>query len=248
MSPDTILLVCGAAVAGFVQGLSGFAFGMVSMAIWVWGIEPRMAVVMAVFGGLTGQTLSAFTVRRGLNFATLLPFLLGGLVGIPIGVSMLPHLDPALFKLVLGMLLVVCCPLMLMAGRLPKVEFGGRIADALAGLAGGVSGGIGGFTGAIPTLWCSLRQYDKDLQRTVIQNFNLAALAATMSAYLFVGAVTREMLPKFALVAPALVLPSMLGARIYAGLSPAAFRRIVLVLLTASGIAMLVSSLPGLLR
>jgi uncharacterized membrane protein YfcA len=70
----------------------------------------------------------------------------------------------------------------------------------------------------------------------------------TMGAYLYTGAVTREMLPMFAVVAPALLLPSLIGARIYVGLSEAAFRRIVLILLTCSGLAMIASSLTHALK
>lgn len=244
MSPELWLLVAGAAVGGFVQGLSGFAFSMVAMSIWVWGVEPRLAAMMAVFGGLCGQLLSAFTVRRGLHLPVLLPLLAGGLAGVPLGVWLLPRLDPADFKLVLGAVLAIACPAMLLAKRLPSIRHAGPLPDALVGGAGGVLGGIAGFTGVLPTLWCTLRGLAKDQQRAVIQNFNLATLAVTMAAYLATGAVTREMGPAFALVAPALVLPSLLGARIYVGLSEAAFRRIVLLLLSASGVMMVVSSLP----
>ena len=247
MNADIWLLVVGAAVAGFVQGVSGFAFGMVSMSFWVWGIEPRVAAVMTVFGALSGQVLSAFTVRRGLSAATLLPFLVGGAVGIPIGVWALPRFDPAVFKLTVGAFLLVGCPAMLLASRMPRVTAGGRLADGLVGAVGGVMGGLGGFTGVAPSLWCTLRGYDKDLQRSVIQNFNLAALSVTMTAYVVSGAVTAEMLPRFAVVLPALIVPSMLGARVYVGLSPLAFRRVVLSVLTAAGVAMVAASLPTIL-
>lgn len=242
-----ILLVTGAVVAGFVQGVSGFAFGMVAMSFWVWGIEPRVAAVMAVFGALSGQLLAVSTVRRGLSAATLWPFLAGGIVGVPIGVWALPRFDPTLFKLALGAMLVVCCPAMLLSSRFPTVSAGGRLADGVAGAAGGVMGGLGGFTGVVPTLWCTLRGYEKDLQRSVIQNFNLAALAMTMAAYVLSGAVTGDMLSKFMIVLPALVLPSLLGARVYRGLSPLAFRRVVLALLSAAGVAMIVASAPAVL-
>ena len=53
---------------------------------------------------------------------------------------------------------------------------------------------------------------------------------------------------KFAIVAPAMLLPSLLGARIYRGLSPLAFRRVVLLLLSAAGLAMVAAGLPALLR
>lgn len=35
-----LVVALGAAVAGFVQGLSGFAFGMVAMSFWAWVLEP----------------------------------------------------------------------------------------------------------------------------------------------------------------------------------------------------------------
>ncbi|MEQ1686201.1 MAG: sulfite exporter TauE/SafE family protein [Burkholderiaceae bacterium] len=248
MSAEFMLLVLGAGVAGFVQGMSGFAFGMVAMSFWVWGIEPGLAAVMSVFGGLTGQLLSAATVRRGLHLKLLLPFLAGGVVGVPIGVWALPHLNPSHFKLALGTMLLVCCPAMLLAPRLPPVTRGGRLGDAAAGAVGGLMGGIGGFTGVVPALWCTLRGYDKDAHRAVLQNFNLAALAATMVALMLSGAVRSDMWPKFAVVAPALILPSMLGARVYLGLSPAAFRRLILCLLSLSGVAMMAAALVALFR
>lgn len=249
MDPVVVaVVVLGAAVGGFVQGLSGFAFSMVALSIWAWAVEPRLAAAMAVFGGLTGQVLAAVTVRRGFDLKRLLPFLAGGVVGIPIGVALLPHLDVTLFRVLFGSLLVTWCPVMLMARRLPHLQAGGRWADGVVGATGGVMGGLGGFTGAVPTLWCTLRGFDKDAQRAIIQNFNLAALAMTMASYLACGVITRDMLPMFAIVAPAMLLPALLGARLYIGISEAAFRKIVLSLLTASGVALLASSLPALLQ
>jgi uncharacterized membrane protein YfcA len=139
---------------------------------------------MAVSGGLVGQVIAVFTVKRGLRPAALLPFLAGGLVGVPLGTWALPHLNPAAFKLTLGLFLVLCCPAMLLAHRAPRIAFGGRWADGAVGLVGGAMGGIGGFSGVLPSLWIALRGWDKDLQRSIIQNFSLVALATTLASYL----------------------------------------------------------------
>lgn len=242
MSGELWLLAGGAALAGLVQGISGFAFAMVAMSVWVWGLEPRLAAVMAVSGGLLGQILGLFTVRRSPRWAALLPFLAGGLTGVPLGAWLLPYLNPAAFKLILGLFLVLCCPAMLLAQRLPRIRAGGGWADAAIGLAGGVMGGIGGFSGVLPSLWVTLRGWDKELQRGIIQNFSLAALTVTLASYFAAGMVTADMAPKFAIVAPAMLLPSLLGARIYHGLSPEAFRRVVLLLLSAAGLAMVAAA------
>ena len=246
---DSVLgiVALGAIAAGFVQGLSGFGFGMVAMSFWAWTLDPRLAAVLAVCGALTGQIVAAVTVRRGFDRARLLPFVLGGLAGIPLGVAVLPRLDMDAFKLVLGTLLVLWCPAMLMAKQLPRITRGGRVADAMVGLAGGVMGGLGGFTGVLPTLWCTLRGMDKDAQRAIIQNFNLAMLLVTFVTYVATGLITRPTLPLLAIVIPAMLVPSLLGARLYLGISEARFRQVVLGLLTLSGVAMLAGSLLKML-
>jgi uncharacterized membrane protein YfcA len=248
MEAQTLIIIAGAVVAGFVQGLSGFAFGMVSMSFWAWTIDPRLAAAMAVFGSLTGQIIAAVTVRRGFDAKKLAPFVIGGLLGLPLGLLLLPRLDVLMFKALLGSLLVIACPAMMFAAQLPRITRGGRVADAVAGAGGGFMGALGGFTGVVPTLWCTLRGMDKDSQRAIIQNFNLALLAVTFVSYIATGVITTATLPFFAIVAPAMLIPSLLGARLYIGISEGTFRKVVLGLLTASGVALLLGSVPGLMR
>jgi uncharacterized membrane protein YfcA len=248
MEAQTLVIIAGAVAAGFVQGLSGFGFGLVAMSFWAWTIDPRLAAAMAVFGALTGQIIAAVTVRRGFDVKRLAPFVLGGLLGIPAGMLLLPQVDVQVFKAFLGSLLAVWCPAMLFSAQLPRITRGGRVADALVGAGGGVMGALGGFTGVLPTLWCTLRGMDKDAQRAIVQNFNLAMLLVTFATYVGTGIIDRTTLPFLAIVAPAMLVPSLLGARLYIGISEATFRKVVLSLLTATGIALLVSSVPRLLE
>jgi uncharacterized membrane protein YfcA len=247
MDATVLIIAIGAMVAGFVQGLSGFAFALVAMSFWVWTVDPMLAAALVVFGSLLGQILAMFSVRRGFNMARLLPFVIGGLAGIPLGVFVLPLLNANLFKVFLGILLAVWCPVMLLTPKLPALRAGGKLADGVIGAIGGFMGGIGGFSGVIPTLWCNLRQLDKDEQRAVIQNFNLTMQIVTFATYVGSGIITRKTLPMFAVVAPAMLIPTLLGMRLYLGISESTFRKIVLSLLTLSGVALLASSLPKLL-
>lgn len=248
MDSQTLIIIAGAVAAGFVQGLTGFGFGLVAMSFWAWTMDPRLAAAMAVFGALTGQTIAAVTVRRGFDLKRLAPFVLGGLLGLPVGMLLLPQVDVQVFKAFLGSLLAVWCPAMLFSAQLPRITRGGRAADALVGAGGGVMGALGGFTGVLPTLWCTLRGMDKDAQRAIVQNFNLSMLLVTFATYVATGIIDRATLPFLAIVAPAMLVPSLLGARLYIGISEATFRKVVLSLLTATGIALLLSSVPRLLE
>lgn len=241
------LLLIGAIVAGFVQGLSGFAFSMVAMSFWAWALDPKLAAVLAVFGALTGQVLAFFSVQRPFSLVVLWPFLVGGLVGIPMGVLILPHLDAHWFKAIIGTLLVLWCPVMLFSTQQPQGKVHTPIANGLVGALGGMMSGLGGFAGALPSLWCAARGYERHTQRAIIQNFNLAMLSVTMVTYIATGLVTTAVLPYFALILPAMLVPTLLGTRIYKHISDSMFRTLVLSLLTCSGLALLSSALPQLL-
>jgi uncharacterized membrane protein YfcA len=247
VDPLISVVALGAAAGGFVQGLSGFAFGLVAMAVWAWALDPVLAGPLVVFGSLVGQLLSAGSIRRGFDPRRVLPFVAGGVLGVPLGVALLRHIDPLAFKLAVGVLLVVWCPAMLLARDLPRVAGGGRFADAGAGMLGGVMGGLGGLTGPAPTLWATLRGWDRDAQRAVFQVFNLAMHGLTMAAYLATGTVSAEAARLFLVVAPAMLVPTLIGARLYRRFSDAAFRKVVLGLLAASGAILVATTFPKLL-
>jgi uncharacterized membrane protein YfcA len=242
---DTYLAVVigGAIVAGFVQGLSGFAFSLAALSIWAWAVEPQVAAPLAVFGSLVGQVVALPITWRGTQLKRLAPFIIGGVIGVPLGVFLLSVLDPAGFKLALGVFLLLYSPAMLFVPSTLALRWGEAWADAVIGWLGGVFGGIGGMAGGIPTLWCTLRGWGKDTQRGVMQAFNITMHVATLTSYVVAGdIITAETLKLFAIIAPALAIPVLLGALVFRRLNQLAFRRIVLGLLFLSGAVLTVSS------
>jgi len=241
-------VLLGAAAGGLVQGLSGFAFGLIAMAFWAWAVPPQLAGPMVVFGWLVGQLLGLRTVRGHVQWRRVAPFIIGGFLGVPLGAALLPHIDQTVFKLLVGALLTAWSAAMLLIRELPRLVAGGRLADGAAGLVGGAMGGIAGLTGPAPILWCTLRGWDRDVQRAIFQTFNIAMHTLTMTIYVGFGLITGEALRLFALIAPTLFIPTLIGARLYRHLSVFAFRRLVLLLLLLSGVMLLGGSLPELLR
>ena len=239
-------VLIGTLIAGFIQGLSGFAFGLVAMTLWAWVLAPQLAGPLVVFGSLVGQLLALGTMRRSLHARRLWPFVLGGCIGTPIGVAMLHTIDPTAFKLAVGLILVVYCPILLFIRDMPRITMGGRLADGGIGVIGGFMGGLGGLNGPAPTLWCALRGWSRDEQRAVFQTFSLCMQALALTMYAASGLIDRQTLLLFAIEAPAMVLPTLLGIRLYARFSDVGFRRLILVLLSLSGVVLLLASVPKL--
>jgi uncharacterized membrane protein YfcA len=242
-----LYVLVGAAFAGFVQGLSGFAFGMVAMTFWAWSVAPQLAGPLVVACSFLGQLLSIGSARSGFAPRLVLPFIAGGVLGVPLGALLLPLIDQTVFKAAIGALLVLWCSLMLIARDLPRVRRGGALADGAVGVIGGIMGGLGGLSGPAPTLWCTLRGWERDAQRAVFQSFNLAMHTLTLATYGAAGILTGDALRLVAIAAPAMLLPVLLGARLYARLNGTGFQRLLLALLLLSGIGLLASALPRLL-
>ena len=110
MDATLLIVLAGAAAAGFAQGVSGFAFSLVALSIWAWAVEPQMAAPMSVYGALAGQLVALPWVWRGFDLKLLLPLVIGGLLGVPVGAYLLQWIDPDLFKFCLGVFLLIYCP------------------------------------------------------------------------------------------------------------------------------------------
>lgn len=244
MTSDVALLVLGgSAIAGFVSGLAGFAFGLVAMVFWAWTLPPQVIGPMLVVGSLTGQMLTIHTVRAQIRVKLIAPFIAGGVLGVPLGAALLPLLNPAAFRAGVGVLLIVYCGTVLAAANLPALTRGGALADGGVGLIGGVLSGIAGLVGPAPTIWCMLRRHDKDTQRAICQTFFIAMQSLTLATYLATGLIGQHTLVLIAWMVPSALVFAWLGSRVYVRLSDHSFRRVLLLLLFASGVALLGSSL-----
>ncbi len=80
----------------------------------------------------------------------------------------------------------------------------------------------------------------------MFQVFSLSMQSLTLAMYSLSGLITGETLFLFALVAPAMIVPTLLGVRLYTRFSDTAFHRLILILLSLSGIVLLVASVPWL--
>lgn len=217
------------------------------MAFWAWTLDPRLAAVVVVGCSVVGQAITIAAARRGFNLKRTLPFIAGGVLGVPVGVTILPLVDQVTFRAIVGGLLALFCPAMLFFGGKPRFAKERPAANSGIGFIGGVLGGIGGFTGAVPTLWASLQAWTKDEQRAIIQWFNLAMHVVTITGYGASGLITAERAKWLLVAIPAMVIPSLAGAKLYTKISDVAFRRLILVILSATGVALLVSSAPKLI-
>jgi uncharacterized protein len=237
------VLTFGALAGGFVSGLAGFGTALMALGIWLYILPPPVAVSLVLICSIIAQTSTMPSIWRSIDFKLVWPFLAGGLAGVPLGLMLVAYADPRLFKLSVGILLLVFPTALYFQRRPMALSAGGRAADGAIGFAGGVLGGLAGLSGPLPILWASVRGWGKDERRSIFQTFNLTILTAALCAQLVAGFVTQEVLWLALLVLPATLAGAWLGARTYHVLSDGNFRDVVLALLFLSGTALVWSSL-----
>jgi uncharacterized protein len=237
-----VLLFFGALAGGFVSGLAGFGTALMTLGIWLYVLPPAVAVPLVLICSIVAQTSTLAAIWRAIDFKLVWPFLVGGLAGVPLGTLLIAHADPRIFKLSVGVLLLVF-PTALYFNRTPLAwRFGGRIADAAIGFAGGILGGLAGLSGPLPILWASVRGWGKDERRSIFQIFNWTVLSAAFCLQAGAGFVTREVIWLALLAFPGTVFGAWLGARAYRVMSDRHFRDVVLGLLFLSGVGLVWSS------
>jgi uncharacterized membrane protein YfcA len=238
-----VLLFLGALAGGFVSGLAGFGTALMALGIWLYVVPPSVAVPLVLICSIVSQTSTLPGFWRSIDFRLVWPFLIGGLAGVPLGTLLIAHADPRIFKLSVGVLLLVF-PVALYFNRKPiALRFGGRIADGLIGFAGGILGGLAGLSGPLPTLWASVRGWGKDERRGVFQTFNWTVLSAALCLEIGTGFITWEVVRLALFALPGTIIGAWFGARTYRALSDQNFYDVVLGLLFLSGIGLVWSSL-----
>ena len=245
-SPHVLaLLAAGAAAGGFINGLAGFGTALFALGFWLQIMEPVQAVavcvVLSVLSGIQGVWIVRGAVAT--HWRRLARFLVPGLVGIPLGVALLAVLDAGALKLVIAGFLILYGGFFSLRSALPRLERPTPLIDGVIGFAGGVLGGAASLSGALPTMWCSMRPWPKAEVRAVLQPYNVVILGTTVLALAIGGAYTRETLFLTAIALPVTMLAAQVGIATFRRLGDDAFRRLLIALMLVSGLVLLAREL-----
>jgi uncharacterized protein len=175
-----------------------------------------------------------------IQWKRLLPFLIGGVIGVPIGGELLRWTAPGNLRLLVGAILVIFSLWNLFRPNLAAMARAGVAADGAVGVVNGMIGGATGLAGIAVVIWCSLRGWPPPEQRAVFQPSGVAVFLVTTLWLGGTGMLGYDTLALFLIGLPALAIGTWVGLQLFGKLDDQAFRRVVLVLLLISGASLLV--------
>lgn len=220
-------------LAGFANGLTGFAFALIVTGTYLQLLPPGQAVPVILTASLVAQAVHWMRRPGRYGGPQAWPFVWGGLVGVPIGVALAYSMDRQLFRTLMGGLLMAYSLYMLF-GKVRRLDTG-RASDVAVGLLSGVLGGLAGLSGALISAWCALKPWDKDTQRAAYQPFIVVGQGFALIGHIWTAGYSGAVAFWTALAVPPLILGILAGHALYRRLDEMLFRRVVLWLLFLSG-------------
>src|SRR5262249_20811728 len=237
---DLAIFLTATFASALVAGLSGFSFGLIAASLWLYILSPLQTATLIIAFGLVVQGYSVWKLRHALDWNRLWPFVVGAAFGVPIGVSVLTWANPAHVRAGVGIFLILYSLYALFRPAMKPVTAGGRVADGGVGFLNGILAGITGLAGILVTIWCGLRGWPKDQQRGVFQPVAVAIFAMSAAWLGAKATISADMIRLFLLGLSVLLAGTWLGLKLYGRVKEATFRKVVLLLLLLSGVALVV--------
>ena len=240
MTPEFIaILSAGAFMGAFINGLAGFGTALFTLGFWLQIMPPIQAVslslALAIISGIPGLKL----VWNSIQPKLLLRFLIPAFIGIPLGTYLLLIVSAETMTLLVAIFLFGYGAYFSFRSSLPSMTQDHPTADRAIGLVGGVLGGMAGLSGALPTMWLSLRDWEKSKIRGILQPFNSVILCLAALGAAYHGGYGRETFVAMATAAPAAIVGTLAGITLYKRIQDQTFRRILIVLMLVSGVILL---------
>ncbi len=231
-------------VSAFVRAISGFGYSLLATPLLTLIFEAKSVVVMNVMLASVTNILSAFHMRRHIDFKRAAFLSLGCVPGIPIGTYLLSRLEPSAIKLIIAALVIPFSVLLLLghSHRFKRDTLG----CAVAGFMGGILSASTSLGGP-PVVLFLLNQglVTERFVGTLAAYFVFSGIITT-TAFSSFGMVTTDLLTRVAILLPPLFLGSYLGLRVLPRINARLFKWIATSTLSVTALGIMVSILINL--
>jgi uncharacterized membrane protein YfcA len=229
------------AVAGFIQGLAGFGFGLAFGPAMLWAAAPRLVVVATFVLGIPINLGVALHARHAWSRVLAPIVIAGGLAGVPIGTWLLAHLPVQDLRDAIPALALVGAVGWLVARPRPvspraEVWLTGPVA-----LGSGVVNGVTGMGGPILALLAATQRWDKGMARALLATFSLTTFALGLAAVVVAHVAPGATFLTAAAWLPTAIGGSWLGTRVSARIHTARFPVLLVAVVAFCAVAALFS-------
>ncbi|HET9662667.1 MAG TPA: sulfite exporter TauE/SafE family protein [Burkholderiales bacterium] len=239
--PELVFFCLVIIVSYAIRGSAGF--GGVTVPLLAWVMSLKTVVPMVTFLGILSSAAILRTEYKYIVWRDLWRVMPWCIVGVAAGLYFFKVLDSRTLAKALGMFVIAYGLYSFWSSNRPsfKVRLPMFAITPTAGATAGFVGTIfGSMAGMFFAIYLDLLKHAKNEFRATVAGILLGLGLFRGAGYISVGAFDREALIACAIALPMMAVGVFIGNRVHANLTPVAFRRLVAVILIASGVPLLV--------
>ena len=237
-----LLWMIAAVFAYFVKGLCGFANTLVFTSILAYGENNAVIAPVDLLVGCPANMLMAWRYRREADWHVWLPMAVMMMIGIIPGVFFLKNVDARIVKMIFGAVVTGIGVEMLLRERSHGVRKGSKPVMMVIGVLSGVLCGLYG-VGALLAAYFSRTTTDSRAFKGSLSIVFLLENLFRVVLYSVTGVFTWTIVKRAALMLPCMALGLFIGMKSAGRISEKSAKRIVIVMLIVSGVALIITNL-----
>lgn len=235
LAPGMHLTMAVALIAGLVRGFAGFGGALIYVPVAAAALGPAVAgPSLLLFDGF-GTLPNVFRAWRSANWRLVLPLIVGAVTMVPVGATVLKHVDPTAVRWFICAVIFVVVAALASGLKWPgppktPVSFG-------VGLVAGFLGGLAQISGPPVVIYMLGRSMAAADTRANLFVLFAVSSVATFITYLVTGILTSTVVLTAIMVGPFYVAGVWTGAFLFGKAPERFYRRLAFVLIIAAGIA-----------
>lgn len=233
-----LILVAIFLVAGFIQGLTGFGFGMVAMSLSPLLINIKQANVLVTILSLLISIFVTWSVRHAVDFRRILPIFFGAIIGVPIGIYLLKVLQPKIIKIILGIILITFSTYSIFRKEESIRHIRRRWAFPV-GILSGILNGVINMGGPPVIIYTYYQEWDKDsIKATLIVYFAICS-SYKVTLLILSKFVTLEIIKMGGILLPVVYFSAFVGTVWFEKVNKEQMQKITFSILICLGLLLL---------
>lgn len=242
MNQDLLILNFAVFAASALQSATGIGFGVIAGPILLIALNDGSAIQVSIVLNLLIAALLAPSIRRKADLPVLKKLLVGLIIGAPIGFLIFLKLDVALLKAFAGIAVIFTLIMTIRGYQASPDRSGSAPGDAeqvSIGVVAGLMGASLAMPGPIPAAWMSVTGFGKETVRATILMMFLFAYSIALALQFSGAGISSDTLRLCLVLVPATVVGIVAGRLLAHRISERLFRRILVIVLTATALALL---------
>ncbi|HDR7795653.1 TPA: sulfite exporter TauE/SafE family protein [Bacillus luti] len=238
----TFMFICIILVASVLQTSTGFGFSIMATPFLLMLFSPQEAIQINIILSLIISISLIWKIRTDVDFILLKRLAIGSIVGVPFGILLFVSIDINIFKLAVSILLLILTVMLICNFKVKSTQSRDFVVGGVSGL---LTTSIG-MPGPPLLLYFTGTDVKKEKLRATTLAFYLFIYFVSLITQIFFTGTNKLIWESSLYAIPIVFLGLFLGQIIFKWLSQRFFRIFTYVLLSCTGMYLLIESLKVL--